>query len=97
MKTFALEIMKAAAAAGYTLAVKCDGETDYSGASASAAWAAVKAVEVATVVLTHPERPREVMVVGAHGLEPDETVIDHTADGFVEQEWRRVFNEASAA
>lgn len=79
----ALHVLRRAMSAGYTLTVLCEGEVDYCGTSARAAWNAILDCSEEMVVSFTDYRgvPLGWILTSAHGLEPDETVIDCSGSG----------------
>ena len=79
----ALNVLHNAMHAGYTLTVLCDGEVDYCGTNAGAAWMAILDCSEDMTVSFADYRgvPLGWILTSAHGLEPDENVIDCSGSG----------------
>lgn len=82
MAIYARKMIEDAIAAGYSVAVGSDGETDYKGTSAALAWKACTDLDEAGVVISKHGAKSEVALV-IPGLAPDETLADFTADGWI--------------
>lgn len=94
-KIFAREMLLIAARAGYSFRVSCEGEVDYDGDQPLKAWDAVVACSDPMKVVIHkPGAKNEAMLVSAHDLAPDETIIDYSTGGFIDAEWEKLYAEA---
>lgn len=95
VKTFALEILKAASAAGFDIEVIDKGRILYAGQAWTDAWEAVRSVGGPATVYIAADGRREWMRVCAHRRNPDETVIDGPDDGgWIDRAWSRLFEES---
>ena len=91
----AKEMLKAAAAAGFTIKIygDMDEEPDYIGHDPIHAWEAVEATEEATMTLRQPDGGKVpggwayLMVDGQGTCNPQETVVDHADSGWTNDWW----------
>ena len=91
----AKELLKAASKAGFTIKVwgEDDEEPDYSGTNARAAWDAVSDQDEAQITLHNPDGSRvpggwaHLMVDSQFTCDPQETVVDCSAEGWINDWW----------
>lgn len=91
----ALNMLKAAADAGFTIKIYGDmtEEPDYVGNNPLLAWEAVEATDEATMTLQQADGSRVpggwayLMVDGPGTCDPQETVVDHAAEGWTNDWW----------
>lgn len=91
----AKEMLKAAAAAGFTIEIygDMDEEPDYVGTDYLYAWEAVESTEEAGMKLLQPDGKRVpggwayLMANGPGTCDPQETVVDHAVKGWVNDWW----------
>jgi hypothetical protein len=78
MSIAALELLRRARAAGMTFTVSYEGEVDYRGPSASAAWQAVRATTEADVTFHDAQGVRLgwAYLMAPGPVAPDETIVD---------------------
>ena len=77
----AKELLRRAAAAGYTFEVGSEGEVDYRGPDAKRAWEVVIYLEEADVRFIADGKVQGWALISAYGLEDDETIMDCSGAG----------------
>ena len=90
----AKEMLKAAAAAGFTIKIygDMDADPDYVGSDPIHAWEAVEATEEATMTLRQPDGGKvpggwAYLMADGPGCDPQETVVDCAASGWANDWW----------
>ena len=94
---WALDLLKFAAQNGFVITVD-DGEELIQFESAVKAWELIKAIGEANVYFTKDgeKGKREwayLMVPGTYTCDNNESVVDHSCDGFVEKWWKEKFEK----
>ena len=77
----AKELLRRAAAAGYTFEVGSEGEIDYLGPNVKDAWEAVIDLEEANVHFLADGKVLGWALISAYGLEDDEAIMDCSGAG----------------